>query len=282
MRETAVPAHFTARTLRDGTTTCGMVASVRMLRQNWCAMATSTVLLKEITRVAREQRDQIAAFGARTSWPAGFTIYEQGAAADGIFLVLRGQVVLRNQVGAGRSFVPWVATPGETFGGEGLEGSAVYASQARAEEESETLHLSSTRFSAMLREQPATALILLRQIMAERTALLVKFGQHAMLTVEQRLIASLVRLAQSHDMRAGTAIPPVPRRLLGELVGATRESISLVLGRLCAEGLVRREGGGLYISDLEKLVMRLAPATRPPFGDFDEKAPVTAGYRREA
>jgi CRP/FNR family transcriptional regulator, cyclic AMP receptor protein len=253
-----------------------------MLRQNWCAMATSTVLMKEITRIAREQRDQIAAFGARTSWPSGFTIYEQGAAADGIFLVLRGQVVLRNQVGAGRSFVPWVATPGETFGGEGLEGSSVYASQARAEEESETLHLSSARFSAMLREQPATALILLRQIMAERTALLVKFGQHAMLTVEQRLIASLVRLAQSHDMRAGAAVPAVPRRLLGELVGATRESISLVLGRLCADGLVRREGGGLFISDLDKLVMRLAPATRPPLADFDERAPVSEELRQEA
>ncbi len=237
--------------------------------------------MKEITRVAREQRDHIAAYGARTTWPAGFTVYEQGAAADGIFMVLRGQVVLRNQVGAGRSFVPWVATSGETFGGEGLEGSAVYATQARAEEESETLHLSSARFSSMLREQPATALILLRQIMAERSALLVKFGQHAMLTVEQRLIASLVRLAQSHDARGG-ATPAVPRRLLGELVGATRESISLVLGRLCADGLVRREGGGLYITDLDRLVARLAPATRPAMADFDERAGSAPEYRREA
>jgi len=245
-------------------------------------MVVSTIHMKEITRVAREQRDQIAAFGARTSWPSGFTIYEQGATADGIFLVLRGQVVLRNQVGAGRSFVPWVATCGETFGGEGLEGSAVYASQARAEEESETLHLSSARFSAMLREQPATALILLRQIMAERTALLVKFGQHAMLTVEQRLIASLVRLAQSHGMRAGTEAAPVPRRLLGELVGATRESISLVLGRLCAEGLVRREGGGLFISDLDRLVARLAPATRASLGGFGDGAGASTGVQQEA
>ena len=242
----------------------------------------STLLMKEITRVAREQRDQIAAFGARTSWPSGFTIYEQGAAADGIFLVLRGQVVLRSQVGGGRSFVPWVSTYGETFGGEGLEGSAVYASQARAEEESETLHLSSAHFSAMLREQPATALILLRQLMAERTALLVKFGQHAMLTVEQRLIASLVRLAQSHDTRAGAVAPSVSRRLLGELVGATRESISLVLGRLCSDGLVRREGGGLFISDLEKLVARLTPAARASLADFDDGAAASPVIRREA
>lgn len=196
-------------------------------------------------------------------------------------MVLRGQIVLRNLLGSGRSFVPWVATPGETFGGEGLEGSASYASQARAEEESETLHLSAASFSAMLREQPTTALILLRQMMAERTALLVKFGQHAMLTVEQRLIASLIRLAQSHDTGSG-AVPPVPRRLLGELVGATRESISLVLGRLCAEGLVRREGGGLFISDLSGLASKLAPGARAAIGNFDERSPATGSYRREA
>jgi hypothetical protein len=58
--------------------------------------------------------------------------------------------------------------------------------------------------------------------------------------------------------------------------------MSLVLGRLCAEGLVRREGGGLFISDLDKLVMRLAPAARPPLTDFEESPPVSTEYRQEA
>lgn len=232
--------------------------------------------MKEITRLPVEQRDAIAAYGARTSWPAGFTIYEQGASADGVFIVLRGQIVLRNQVTAGRSFVPWVATPGETFGGEGLERDARYASHARAEEESETLHLSTARFSALLREQPAQALALIRQMMAERTALLEKFGQYATLTVEQRLIAALIRMAQSREDRGseGASPPMVPRRLLGELVGATRESISLVLGRLSSEGLIQRDGNGLVITDLDRLATRLAqPGQRSGIAVYDERAP---------
>jgi CRP-like cAMP-binding protein len=207
-----------------------------------------------------EHRLAIASYGARTTWPAGFTVYERETTADGIFVVLHGQVVLRNQIGAGRSFVPWVATAGETFGGEGLQLGARYASTARAEEESETLHLSSARFSALLREQPAHALALIRQMMAERTALLEKFGEHATLTVEQRLIAALVRLASSREAVADDAYiarPTIPRRLLGELVGATRESISLVLGRLTGEGLVQREGNGLVITDMDRLVAKL-------------------------
>ena len=223
------------------------------------------VQMKSIVRLPREHQEAIAAYGARTTWPAGFTIYERDTSADGIFIVVRGQVVLRNQLGAGRCFVPWVATTGETFGGEGLQLHARYVSTARAEEESETLHLSSARFSALLREQPTHALALIRQLMAERTSLLEKFGEHATLTVEQRLIAALVRLAATRapiadDSRLGR--PTIPRRLLGELVGATRESISLVLGRLTAEGLVERDGNGLVITDLERLAAKLHSTDR--------------------
>jgi CRP-like cAMP-binding protein len=223
------------------------------------------VQLRSVPRLPREHLDAIAAYGARTAWPAGFIVYERGTPADGIFIVLRGQIVLRTQVGGGRSFVPWLATAGETFGGEGLQLHARYVSTARAEEESETLHLSSARFSALLREQPTHALALIRQLMAERTSLLEKFGEHATLTVEQRLIAALVRLAATRapiadDSRSGR--PTIPRRLLGELVGATRESISLVLGRLTAEGLVERDGNGLVITDIERLAAKLHSTDR--------------------
>ena len=242
------------------------------------------VHMKEITRLSREQRDAIAKYGARTFWPAGFAIYEQGAMADGVFIVVRGQVALRNPVASGRSFVPWVATPGETFGGEGLETDARYASQARAEDETETLHLSTARFSALMREQPIHALALVRQLMAERTEILDKFGQYATLTVEQRLVAALVRMAQSRDIPAD-AMPQesvvVSRRLLGELVGATRESISLVLGRLSAEGLIQRAGNGLVIADLDGLVGRMSrqSTARPTIALYDERAASGADLR---
>lgn len=232
------------------------------------------VQLKPIPHLPSEARAAIAAFGARTTWPAGFTIYEHGASADGVFIVARGQVVLRTQIGSGRTFVPWVATAGETFGAEGLESDAEYATSARAEVETDTLHLSASRFSALLREQPARALALIRQLTTERTALLEKFAQYATLSVEQRLITALLRLTRPTDgqasgARTGTV---VSRRLLGELVGATRESISLVLSRLTSEGLVQRSGNGLRVLSAQGLLERLsgsAPNAAIPL--FDER-----------
>ena len=229
----------------------------------------TAVAVTRIARLSRDDRDALAAFGARATWPSGFAVYERGTPADGIFIVLRGQIVLRNRLGAGRSFVPWIATVGETFGGEGLVQSGRYVSDARAEEESETLHLTTSRVSALMREQPAAALALMRQIMAERSELLERFGEHATLTVEQRLIAALLRLAQSRTQGDGATSAVLPRRLLGELVGATRESISLVLGRLTADGLVQREGNGLIITDLDGLAHRFEHSGRGAVSAFD-------------
>jgi len=87
-----------------------------------------------LARLADAERDALAAYAARASWPSGFAIYQRSAPADGVFVVTRGRVVLRSRVRAGRGFVPWIATPGETFGSEGLSPNAHYSTDARADE----------------------------------------------------------------------------------------------------------------------------------------------------
>src|SRR3954451_6973658 len=89
-----------------------------------------------LARLTEAERETLTAYAARASWPAGFAIYQRGAAADGVFIVTRGRIVLRSRVRAGRGFVPWIATAGETFGSEGLSQNARYVTDARADEES--------------------------------------------------------------------------------------------------------------------------------------------------
>lgn len=211
-------------------------------------------------RLSHDDRAALAAYAARATWPAGFVVYQRAMPADGIFVVLRGRIVLRSRVRTGRGFVPGVATPGETFGAEGLGVGAMYATDARADEETETLHLSTARFRAVMREQPQLALCLLAQVVNERTALLERLRELTTLSVEQRLIATLVRLAQSHTFtdEGGQLILDPPRyRLLCELVGATRESVSLVLSRLVGDGLVTREGAAYVVASAARLADRL-------------------------
>jgi CRP-like cAMP-binding protein len=217
-----------------------------------------------LARLTDEQRDALVPYAAKAAWPAGFTIYQRGTPADGVFAVTRGRVVLRSRVRAGRSFVPAIATRNETFGSEGLQSAGIYVTDARAEEESETLFLSASRFRAFVREQPHHAIALVGQLLAERAALLDKLRELTTLSVEQRIVATFARFAHTDIFTAADGritLCPQRYRLLCELVGATRESVSLVLSRLSADGLVERRGTTMVLPRLDAIVDRASTIT---------------------
>src|SRR5919112_1422915 len=227
------------------------------------------------TRLSAVELGAVAAYGAKATWPAGFMVYQRGASADGVFVVLRGRIVLRSRVKAGRGFVPAIATSGETFGTEGLTAAARYVTDAKADEPSETLHLSGSRFRAFVREQPQHALGLIAQVMAEHTALLERLRELATLSVEQRLVTTLLRMAHNHTFVSGDGritLGAPQYRLLCELVGATRESVSLVLNRLIADGLAERQGTTYLIAPARELSGRVAAAWH------DAETALPAGY----
>jgi CRP-like cAMP-binding protein len=192
----------------------------------------------------------IAAYGAKASWPAGFQLYQRGSAADGVFIVLDGHIVLRNKIKVGRGFVPLIATSGQTFGSEGLSANGRYVTDASAVEESRTLFLTGAQFRALVREHPSQTLPLLSQIMAERAFLLEKLHELAALNVDQRLISTLSHLSTDEAFTAADGrlkLENSHHRLLCEMVGATRESIALALSRLVSAGIAERRGMTFYV-----------------------------------
>ena len=215
---------------------------------------------RPVKRLSVQDRDALTAFAARATWPAGFTLYERGTRADGIFVVVRGRIILRNRVKSGRGFIPAIVVAGETFGAEGLSPGAQYATDASAETESETLYLGSGKFRTLMREQPLRAMALIAQTMEERTAFIERLRDLATLSVEQRLLKALIRLQQTEsftDNGGRIELTPARYRVLCELVGATRESVSLVLNRLAQDELVDRDGNSFIVAPNDRLEARL-------------------------
>jgi len=197
------------------------------------------------SRLTPEEVAPIGAYGARATWPSGFQLYQRGAAADGVFIVLDGHVVLRNKIKVGRGFVPVIATTGQTFGSEGLTPNSRYVTDASASEETKTMFLSGAQFRALVREHPAQIIPLLSQIMSERAYLLEKLHELAALNVDQRLVSTLTHLSTDRSFTAPDGrlkLENSHHRLLCEMVGATRESIALALSRLVSAGIAERKG----------------------------------------
>ena len=203
------------------------------------------------TRLGAEAVTALASYGARTTWPSGFQIYQKGTTADGLSVVLHGHVILRNRIRSGRSFVPSIVTLGETFGVEGLTGDALYVTDAYASDETETLFVNGAQFRAFVRENPGIALQVFAQLMSERVHLLEKLHAMASQNVEQRLVSSLIRLAGDRSFLTPDGklrLELKHHRLLCEMVGATRESIALALGRLVGTGAATRRGMAFMIA----------------------------------
>ena len=197
------------------------------------------------SRLTPEEVVPIAAYAAKATWPAGFQLYQRGSAADGVFIVLDGHVVLRNRIKVGRGFIPVIATAGQTFGSEGLSSRSHYVTDASASEETKTMFLSGAQFRAFVREHPGQTLPLLSQIMSERAYLLEKLHELAALNVDQRLIATLTHLSTDRSFTSDDGrlkLENSHHRLLCEMVGATRESIALALSRLVSAGIAERRG----------------------------------------
>lgn len=223
----------------------------------------------ETARLTAEQMAVASGYGAKATWPAGFDIYQRGSEAEGLFVVVKGRVILRTRVKAGRGFIPAVATAGGTFGSEGLAATArvgaTYVTDAKADDESETLHLNGSRFREFFREHPPQAFALVGQVMAEHATLLDKLRELATLSVEQRLVAVLSRLARQKmfmDCDGQMVLDIAQNRVLCELVGATRESVSLVIAKLVTDGLAERINGTIVIPSVSDLVLRSQESPR--------------------
>src|ERR1700693_2605694 len=197
------------------------------------------------SRLTPDEVAPLGAYGAKANWPPGFQLYQRGAPADGVFIVLEGHVVLRNKIKVGRGFVPLIATSGQTFGSEGLSPYSHYVTDASASEETKTMFLSGAQFRAFIRERPAQTIPLLSQIMSERAYLLEKLHELAALNVDQRLMSTLTHLSTDRSFTAPDGrlkLENTTHRLLCEMVGATRESIALALSRLVSAGIAERKG----------------------------------------
>jgi CRP-like cAMP-binding protein len=99
--------------------------------------------------------------------------------------------------------------------------------------------------------------------MSERSNLLEKLYGMASLNVEQRLIDALQRLAADRSFLTADGrlrLELKHHRLLCEMVGATRESIALALGRLVGAGVAVRRGTSFIIAP-SSLVAHIDPVS---------------------
>jgi len=204
------------------------------------------------------EMSKIAGLAKVRTYPARTIVVAQGEPATALFAIVHGRLKVVSSGPDGKDTVLGIMAEGEVFGEVALLDGGKRSATCTTIEPCELLVVDRTAFVGLLESSPKLAIELL-QVLARRLRRLSQRSEDtAFLEVPARLARTLLDLAARFGERqkedAGIVIAlRLSQQELGELVGATRESVNKHLNEWTRQGFVKVQEGRVWISDAEPL-----------------------------
>jgi CRP-like cAMP-binding protein len=204
---------------------------------------------------------------ART-FPKKAVIYFPDQPGESVLLLARGRVKILSISPAGREAIFAFIEPGEVFGELAVLDAAPRNEYAEAVEDSLTLAIPREEITALMARHADLALAVTKLIGLRRRRVETRLRNLLFRSCRERVAAVLLELVESHGRPAGPHWDidlKLSHQDLANLVGATRETVTLTLGQLQHDRLVRIARGKLAVLDRAALAAEVAGAP-PPAG----------------
>lgn len=221
-------------------------------------MEISAILRKSLlfSGLDDENLAEVAAIASKRSFAKGETIFAEGEAAVGFYLLASGTMKLCKVSPDGREKVLHFAHPGETFAEAAFFGDGRYPAEARAAESGEAIFFPRESFMGLLERNPRFSLNLIVSL----SQLLRRFARQieelSFAEVPNRLAAYLLDLAarKSTQFQQRTYLDlEVKKGELAASLGTVSETLSRAFRKLKEEGILEVEGSRVIIEDLPRL-----------------------------
>jgi len=192
----------------------------------------------------------------RKLFNSGELVFSEGEPCNGMNIISRGRVRIFKTSASGREQVLAVERPGGLIAEIPVFDGGPYPASAAAIEDTEIAFISRRDFQAYCLEHPEVALKVLAVVGARLRRLVAIIEELSFTTIRQRLVAMLVRLAQSDGKKTARGVEfllPSSHQELANQLGTVRELISRNLTRLQAEGLLEVDSRQIVVKDLHGL-----------------------------
>lgn len=219
-----------------------------------------------------------AAFdGLKTTvaYPRGETIFYEGNPCRSVFAVCEGSAKLITSSTDGRSLLLRFVLPGEMLGLAAVLGPSPYESSAIAAEDSILAVIPRDRFLRFIGTYPEACLALTLALstqykFAQREAKFLGLGDLSIVRLAHLLLEWSAQFGTAGE--EGAQIPlHVTHGDLAQAIGATRETVTRLLGNLSRAGLIERRGDALVV--LRPAELARIGASSPVTTDSDADAP---------
>jgi len=210
--------------------------------------------------LSRRDRQALWSLAVRKSYRARQTVIRKGEQAEQIFVVVSGRLKALTHGAGGKQATLSIMGPGEVFGEVAVLDGQPRSATVTALERCELLLIDKRALYRFIESTPRVAVRLLEVLARRLRQLTERVGRVASLEVPARLARALCRLAADHGRAIGSGAWRIELRLsqqeLGELVGASRETVNKQLRAWIAEGLIEKQDGKLVLLDQTALRAR--------------------------
>jgi CRP/FNR family transcriptional regulator len=184
-------------------------------------------------------------------------LYRAGAAADGLYVILSGKVLVVRESG-GRSELLHTESAGGVLGEIPVFGGGPFPATATAVVPTRCAHLPLTIVERLLSDEPTFARFALRRIAMRAQSLLSRIDELTATTILSRVAAFLVSRAAAGPAKDFTL--GVSQQALATDLGTAREVVVRSLAALVDAGAIARTGRSTFIVKRMSVLQSIARA----------------------
>ena len=184
------------------------------------------------------------------SCPKGEILFEEGATADGFYLVISGKVKVYKLSPEGKERILHVIQPGNSFADAAIFGDGCYPAFAETLVESKLLFFPKKEFLDLLHAHSQLAINMIAGLSRFLRNFATQIEDLTFRDVPARLARYLVFLAG--NSRSSVVLPLAKAQLASNL-GTTSETLSRTFRKLTDENLIRVQGKNIDLLDIDQL-----------------------------
>jgi CRP-like cAMP-binding protein len=183
-------------------------------------------------------------------------IYLPGDRSQGVHFLAAGRIKISKVTRDGKELTLAYRTEGDFFGEPCLLDGGPREEMAEAMDSSTTVEVDREQLDQLLRSNGAAAYKFSRSLIARRKDLETRVEQLIFKDVGSKLAELLLNLGNEHGIadERGTIVGlKITHQEMANLIGSTRETVSLTLSQFKRKGLIQTEGRKVILADHEGL-----------------------------
>jgi len=198
---------------------------------------------------------KLAEIGQVKKYERGESIFFEGDEGNGFYMIMEGKVKIFKMSFDGKEQILHIFGPGEPFGEVPVFHGHPFPANALSLVRTTLLFFPRKKFVDLVSSNPSLALNMLAMLSQRLRRFTSQIESLSLKEVPGRLASYIIYLAEEQG-RTDKVTLDIPKGQLASLLGTIPETLSRIFAKMTDEGLIRVQGGTIFIEDFERLEER--------------------------